>query len=94
MLPPAPSTTNPGAYLGVVSRVEGARAFVKVRRTAGDGFEYGPARYPDHLAGASTLEGGEVAHTHGIRPLASGDEVAVAFLEGKRDAVVILARLA
>lgn len=42
------------------------------------GFEYGPAPYPSEYAGS----------------LASGDRVAVAFLEGGRDDVVVLVRLA
>lgn len=92
-------TTNPGVYLGRVRRVQGSTAYVEVPRLA-PGFEY-PARYPAELAGASTLAGsaggaydGAPSHTHGLRRLAAGDEVAVAFLEGGRDELVVLIRLA
>ncbi len=71
-------TSNPGIYLGVVRRVVGPTAYVEVPRLA-PGFEY-PARYPAEYAGTDLL--------------ASGVDVAVAFLEGGRDELVVLIRLA
>lgn len=88
----ARATTNAGIYLGTVTRVAGATAYVEVPRLNA-GFEY-PARYPAELAGATTLPAGEGPHTHGLRALAGGDPVACAFLEGGRDELVVLLRLA
>ena len=72
------NTTNPGIYLGSITHVDGTTAYVEVPRLA-PGFEY-PARYPAEYAGSSLL--------------APGDDVAVAFLEGGRDELVVLIRLA
>ena len=72
---------NAGAYLGTITRVTGATAYVELPRLAA-GFEYGPAGYPSEYAQA------------GETPLEVGDRVAVAFLEGGRDDVVVLLRLA
>ena len=72
------NTTNPGVYLGTITRVAGATAYVEVPHLA-PGFEY-PARYPAEYVGSSLL--------------APGDDVAVAFLEGGRDELVVLIRLA
>lgn len=72
------STSNPGIYLGTITHVEGATAYVEVPRLA-PGFEY-PARYPAEYAGTTVL--------------APGVAVAVAFLEGGRDELVVLIRLA
>ena len=71
-------TTNPGVYLGRVRKVTGATAYIEVPRLA-PGFDY-PARYP-----AGSLSQGK---------LSAGVEVAVAFLEGGRDELVVLVRLA
>lgn len=72
------STSNPGIYLGTIRRVDGPTAYVEVPRLA-PGFEY-PARYPAEYAGGTLLE--------------PGVDVAVAFLEGGRDELVVLIRLA
>ncbi len=93
---PAPTG---GVHVGRVLRVEGPACYVEVPALA-PGYEYGPARYPDTLADdgsgrvySSTSSGG-LAHSHGYgRPLAAGDEVVVAPLGGRRDELVVLARL-
>lgn len=149
---------NAGIYVGTVTAVDDAVAYVEVPRLA-PGFEY-PARFPaelvagpppatgsagthghdaptvtldteegGHTHGAGTLATGAAsagtAHTHAVNgatgsdgahghdasvtdvaeagahthplpttPLSVGDDVAVAFLEGGRDELVILVRLA
>ena len=91
------ATDNVGAYLGKVTRVTGRTCYVEVPSLA-RGLEYGPARYPDHLhPGTDTdtaLTGTGQQHAHGFTPLAAGDPVAVAFLAGHPDNLVVLARLA
>lgn len=87
-------TANVGAYLGKVTRVTGRTCYVEVPSLA-RGLEYGPARYPDHLhPGTDTDTAGDPTHAHGFAPLAAGDPVAVAFLAGHPDNLVVLARLA
>lgn len=71
-------TGNAGIYIGRIKRVVGPTAYVEVPRLA-PGFEY-PARYPAEYAGTGLL--------------AAGVDVAVAFLEGGRDELVVLIRLA
>lgn len=71
-------TSNSGIYLGRVVKVDGRTAYVEVPRLA-PGFDY-PARYP----AGSLAQGRQDA----------GTEVAVAFLEGGRDELVVLLRLA
>lgn len=89
-----------GIYIGTVTRVTGSTCYVEVPRYA-KGFELGPCRYPAELAGANTLAGsaggaydGAPSHTHPLRQLAPGDDVAVAFLEGGDTDAVVLVRLA
>lgn len=138
---PDRDTGNAGIYLGTITRVDGATAYVEVPRLA-PGYEY-PARFPAELkaggapgttsaaaghshgvtvnaagghshgytddgVGASTDGAGSHAHaataatggghTHTLPPaapaLAKDDAVAVAFLEGGRDELVVLIRLA
>lgn len=91
---PGAVPTNVGVYLGKVTRVTGRTCYVELRSLA-PGLEYGPARYPATYAAAATTDPdpGDT-HSHGLPPLAAGDPVAVAFLEGRRDDVVVLARLA
>lgn len=98
---------NGGTYLGKITKVTGATCYVEIPRLA-KGFEYGPAPYPsEYLATEETKPagghshsspdggtGGGGDHVHRYRPLAKGDRVAVAFLEGGRDDVVVLVRLA
>lgn len=90
-------TTNAGAYLGKVTRVTGRTCYVEVP-TLAPGLEYGPARYPAEYAPAAETDPATVGdlgdHTHGLPPLAAGDAVAVAFIAGRRDEVVVLTRLA
>lgn len=106
-IPPRTVEPNAGVYVGNVTRVAGATCYVELPRLA-KGFEYGPAPYPsEYAAGEQTTQDGNHSHSapggatssngdhrHGPRALAKGDRVAVAFLEGGRDDVVVLARLA
>lgn len=61
-----------------------------------DGYSYGPARVLEHLT-AQTSTSTSIAgasHTHSTgRPLAEGDEVLVAFVDGSRSSVVIVGRI-
>lgn len=96
-----------GTYLATVTRVTGSTCFVEVPRVA-PGFEFGPAHYPSEYAPAEeTQDAGMHSHTtpaggtssdgdhaHQLRPLAPGDRVAVSFLEGGHDDLVVLLRLA
>lgn len=91
---------NPGVYIAKVTRVTGATCYVEIKSIA-KGFEFGPAAYPAEYHSAATLSGsapgaydGAPPHTHPLRELAKGDKVAVAFLDGGTDDVVVLVRLA
>lgn len=88
-------TLNVGVYVGRVTRVEARVCYVELP-TLAPGLEYGPARYPAGYApGAITGTGGpDPGHTHPFRTLTVGDAVAVAFLAGRRDSVVVLTVLA
>lgn len=72
---------NDGTYIGTVTKVEGAYAFVQIKRLV-DGYEYGPAGYPSEYA------------QDGDAPLTVGDKVAVGFIEAGRDNCVVLLRFA
>jgi hypothetical protein len=93
-------TKNPGVYLGTVTKVDGPTAYVTIPRLA-PGYDY-PARYPRELRSPYWTDFEAVAgaydgaprHRHLFIPLAVGDDVAVAFLEGGRDELVVLIRLA
>lgn len=72
---------NAGVYLATVTRVTGTVCYLEVPRLA-KGFEYGPAGYPSEYGPAS------------LAPIEQGDRVVVAFLEGGRDDLVVVTRLA
>lgn len=78
MFTPTPPAGDPGIYIGRVTNVDGDTAYVEVNDLA-PGFEY-PARY-----GVGVLTQGRTD---------AGVEVAVAALEGGRDELVVLLRLA
>lgn len=103
---PSRDVDNVGVYLAKVTRIVGAECYVEVPSLA-PGYEYGPSRYPAiNAAGRTTdytagTQGGDPAHAHpehrhnlATDALAVGDRVAVAFLEGGRDELVVLVRLA
>jgi hypothetical protein len=71
---------NAGAYLGTVLRVTGAYAYVQLPRFD-PSVEYGPAVYPSEYNPGTA------------RPLAAGDTVVVAFIEGDHANIVVLARV-
>lgn len=86
------SIPNPGVYIGKVTKVTGATCLVEIPRLA-RGYTYGPAPYPSEYGQGEDTANAE-GHSHDLRQLAKGDRVAVAFLEGGHDEVVVLARLA
>jgi len=85
-----------GVWRGTITRVDGSRAWVRVERL-GRQHEYGPcdvAEGPWTAGRGTEIAGIAEAHAHGLgADLAAGDRVLVAFLEGRRDDLVVLARL-
>lgn len=86
-----------GIYVGTVTRVAGRTAYVRVERLGG-ARSYGPCEVIESLwRGFTTTADGGAGHSHALgdpAPLAAGDRVVVAFLEGRPDDLVVLGRLA
>lgn len=83
-----------GVWVGTVTRVQDSPAACWVRiprlnRAA----DYGPVQYLEPSGHHASSEVDE--HTHpAVAPLAVGDQVLCAFLEGRAENVIVLGRLA
>jgi hypothetical protein len=85
-----------GVYRAVVKAVDGAQVKVTVTRLGGASLYTArlvlPVGAPDAALGATDVAVGDASLA--LRPLQVDDEVLVAFLEGDRDHVIVLGRLA
>lgn len=90
-------TRPSGVYRAVVTEANGARYKVRIP-TLGSRVHYGPVEmvenpYTDGLTTGLSADDEPHTHPHRPLPLAVGDRVVVAFLEGRQDDLVILGRL-
>lgn len=93
-----------GVWRGVVRKIQNGKPYVEIERLA-KGFQYGPCMIAEGTwtpgmttnTAQTTVSAGEPAHTHAlapeVAPLAVGDRVIIAFIEGRQDDVVVLARV-
>lgn len=84
-----------GVYRGTVARVTNTGSvYVTVDRLTGPNHELGPVTIAQGPWTAGLNTEAAAAHSHGLgADLAKGDRVLVAFVEGRANDIVVLARL-